>query len=225
MRTVLARSHVAAGLGLATGLSTIALVVGLAGCEKKQQEAGLPPATDWKAPSPGTGAPAADPHAGLDMGKDPHAGLDMSGAGGNPHGGGSGVDVTTLGLPSPDRTKPVDASKFLKGAIKGTPITEPKMARGGVIFISVRKAGPDGNPVGAPIAVERLTIGGWPTPFELTEANAMIGGTGFSGDVVIMARYDQDGDALSKSPGDVTGQAKATIPADKLTVVLDTVLP
>ena len=76
------------------------------------------------------------------------ASSDMSGAGGNPHGsGGSGVDVTTLGLPSPDRDKPVDASKFLKGAIKGTPITEPKMAKGGVIFVSVRKAGPDDRKV------------------------------------------------------------------------------
>jgi hypothetical protein len=99
------------------------------------------------------------------------------------------------------------------------------MARGGVIFISVRKAGPDGNPVGAPIAVERLTISGWPTPFQLTEANAMIGGTGFAGDVVVMARYDQDSDAISKQPGDVTGQVKATIPADKLEIVLDKVLP
>jgi hypothetical protein len=39
-----------------------------------------------------------------------------------------------------------------------------------------------------------------------------------------MARYDQDSDAISKQPGDVTGQVKATIPSEKLVLVLDTVL-
>ena len=53
----------------------------------------------------------------------------------------------------------------------------------------------------------------------------MPGGTGFAGDVVVTARYDQDGDALSKQPGDVSGEVKATIPADKLDLALDTVLP
>jgi hypothetical protein len=37
-------------------------------------------------------------------------------------------------------------------------------------------------------------------------------------------RYDQDGDALSKQPGDVTGQLKLKIPADHADVMLDTVL-
>jgi hypothetical protein len=212
-----------AGLGL-----VLAGTLVLGGCDKKQN-GGLPPATDWKAPAPeqaGAGVAGArgpgDPHAGLGGAADPHAGLDMSGAHG---GGGSGVDVTALGLPAPDPTRKIDSSKYVKGTIKGTPITEPKMASGGVIFISVRKAGPDGNPSGAPIAVERLDVGKFPLSFELTEANAMIGGTGFAGDVVVMARYDQDSDAISKQPGDVTGMVKATIPADKLTLVLDTVLP
>jgi hypothetical protein len=213
MRKALALPHTAA-----LGLSIVALL-GLPGCDKKQEASGLPPATDWKAPQPGAeGAAAAkDPHAG--MGNDPHAGLDMSAGG-----GGSGVDVQKLGLPPPDTTKPVDASKFLKGTIKATPVTEPKIAKGGVIFLSVRKPGPDGKPSGAPIAVERLTADSWPVSFSLTEANAMIGGTAFSGEVFVMARYDQDSDAISKQPGDVTGQVKATIPSEKLVLVLDTVL-
>jgi hypothetical protein len=230
-----------------------ALALGLSGCEKKKSAEGLPPATDWQAPAPvATGEEApANPHAGMGIdpqgGADPHAGIDMSGAGGDPHAGvdmragsphagidmsadsphgdGAGVDVSKMGLPSPDPSRPVDASKFLKGVLKASPLTQAKMKPGGVIFISVRRAGPDGAPSGAPIAVERLTVGSWPVPFELTEANAMIGGTGFTGPVVVMARYDQDSDALSKQPGDVTGMVKASIPADKLTIALDTVLP
>jgi hypothetical protein len=230
MRTVLA------GHGLVLAGTLVLGAIGGIGCDKKEAGGGLPPATDWKAPAPeqaGAGSAGAkgpgDPHAGRGGAADPHAGLDMGAAGGNPHGaggaGGSGVDVTALGLPAPDPDRKIDTSKYVKGTIKGTPITEPKMRAGGVIFLSVRKAGPDGKPSGAPIAVERLAVGAFPQTFELTEANAMIGGTGFTGDVVVMARYDQDSDAISKQPGDITGMVKATIPADKLTLVLDTVLP
>jgi len=149
--------------------------------------------------------------------ENPHAG--------NPHAGGGGVDVTQLGLPSPDPSRSIDASKRLKGRLRVSPETAAKMKPGGVIFLSVRKPDASGQPSGAPIAVARLDVGTWPLPFELTEANAMIRGTAFSGDVVVMARYDQDSDALSKQPGDVTGMVKTKIPADGLDLVLDTVLP
>ena len=82
-----------------------------------------------------------------------------------------------------------------------------------------------GNPSGAPIAVDRLVSSGqWPIPFKLTEAEAMIGGTGFAGDVVVTARYDQDSDAMSKQPGDITGKAPATIPTAGVKLLLDTPL-
>jgi hypothetical protein len=40
-----------------------------------------------------------------------------------------------------------------------------------------------------------------------------------------MARYDQDSDAMSKQPGDVTGQLRVKIPAVNVKLALDTVLP
>jgi hypothetical protein len=40
-----------------------------------------------------------------------------------------------------------------------------------------------------------------------------------------MARYDQDADAISKQPGDVTGQIRVKIPAENVKLSLDTVLP
>ncbi|MGE3767954.1 MAG: hypothetical protein AB7L94_37220, partial [Kofleriaceae bacterium] len=60
--------------------------------------------------------------------------------------------------------------------------------------------------------------------FSLTEAQAMVGGTELVGDVVVTARYDQDSDAISKQPGDITGSTRVTLPADNVTVVLDTIL-
>lgn len=221
----------------------IAACAALAACDKKSTS-GLPPAESWKAPDPSggmTGPAAANPHGG---GGDPHAGVPGApplggGGGADPHagvpgapplggtGGGGGVDVAQLGLPPPDPNKPVDPSKFLEGTIALGPAHASRVPAGSAIFLAVRKVDPaSGQGAGAPIAVEKLVATGtWPLAFKLTEAQAMIGGTGFSGDVVVAARFDQDSDAMSKQPGDITGQVRATIPAKGLTITLDTVLP
>ena len=95
----------------------------------------------------------------------------------------------------------------------------------GPVFVMIRGAGADGQPTGSPLAVEKLLWSGNTLAFELTEANAMSDGTELRGDIVVMARYDQDSDAISKQPGDVTGQVRAKVPADKVELTLDTVLP
>ena len=53
----------------------------------------------------------------------------------------------------------------------------------------------------------------------------MVSGTKLHGKVVVTARVDKDGDAISKNPGDVTGVSRAVdVPAAKVVVTLDTVL-
>ncbi len=183
-----------------------------------------------------TGAGGGDPHAGLDMGGgmggmggmgggDPHAGLDMGG--GDPHAGmgGGSIDVTQLGLAPPDPTRKIDPSRRVKGTIRVAAAAKGRVAPNGAVFVVIRRAGADGQPTGSVLAVEKLTWAGDAIPFELTEANAMSAGTELTGDVVVMARYDQDSDAISKQPGDVTGQARAKVPTDQLQLTLDTVLP
>ncbi|MEZ4359554.1 MAG: hypothetical protein R3B48_05190 [Kofleriaceae bacterium] len=158
----------------------------------------------------GATPPGANPHAGVDM-NDPHAGLDMSG----------GVDVTKMGLQGPDPTRPVDPNRYIRGVLKLSSALKGKAKPGTAVFVLARKADAGGGP---PLAVARLE---WQEdlPFELTEANQMIEGTQFSGEVVVSARYDQDSDALSKEPGDLTGEVKVTIPAKDVTLTLDTLLP
>lgn len=208
-----------------TSLSLIACAL-LVGCERKRQADGLPPAQNW---SEGAGNAAAlpamgntsatNPHAGVDM-NDPHAGVDMSGAG--------GVDVTKMGLQGPDPNRQVDPNKYVRGVIKTAGALKDKVKAGTAVFVTAKKADASGQPVaGPPLAVSRLE---WPAgaqelTFQLTEADQMIEGTQFSGDVVVAVRYDQDSDALSKQPGDLTGQLKVTIPAKDVTVTLDTMLP
>ena len=168
---------------------------------------------------------ASNPHAGLDMSSasNPHAGLDMNGDGepDNPH----GTDVTRLGLEAPDPDRPIDPSHRVAGAITVDPKAGAKLTPGTSVFLTVKRAGPDGAPSGPPLAVDKLTWTGDGMAFELTEAQAMVAGTDLSGDVVVMARYDQDSDAGTKQPGDVTGQVRVKLPAEHVKLTLDTVLP
>jgi hypothetical protein len=169
----------------------------------------------------------SDPHASLDMSGDPgdpsnpHAGLDMSQ---NPHTGG-GTDVTKLGLAAPDPDRKIDPTHRITGVISIDAKAKDRVKPGTSVFLIVKRAGPDGAPSGSPLAVDKLSWSNGGVPFELTDAQAMVAGTELVGDVVVMARYDQDSDALSKEPGDVTGQVRVKVPAENVKLSLDTILP
>jgi len=232
---------------------SLALCAAAACSKKKNESEGLPPAQNWSGDPSGMAQPAqqpnnphaaadptnphagvdpSNPHAGVDMGGDPanpHAGIDMN----NPHGGtdpanphaGMGADVSQLGLPPPDPNRPIDPSHHVKGFVKIHPKAKDRVKPGTAVFLIVKRADASGQPTGTPLAVEKLEWGAGDTvPFELTEQQAMIAGTQLTGDVVVIAHYDQDGDAISKQPGDVMGQVKVKIPADNVTLFLDDVL-
>ena len=203
--------------------ASLAVLVLLAACDRRKGGAAdMKPAEDWGAPAavdpndPHAGVPMNDPHAGMGM-ADPHAGVDM----GDPH---AGMDMTGPGgLPPPDPDRPIDPSKFVKGAIAlGGGVKAPA---GGVIFLAVRPADAAGKSAGPPLAVQLLTPSQFPMTFSVTEADAMIGGTGFSGSVLVTARFDQDQDVDTRQSGDLSGQVLGTIPAEGLTLTLDTVHP
>ncbi len=235
---------------MARSITLVTVLAALAACGSKKSE-GLPPAQEWSAdqagampPSAPQGSPhAQNPHAAA-MGdpNDPHAGVDMSAAGGmgmgdpndpnnphagvdmtNPHGAG-GVDVAKMGLPAPDPDRKLDPTHHIKGKILVHPKAKDRVTAGTAVFLIAKRAGADGTPSGPPLAVEKLTWTKDELPFELSEANAMIGGTELTGDVVITAHYDQDGDALSKQPGDILGQLRVKVPADDVKLYLDNVL-
>ena len=216
------------------------------GCSKKNPD-GLPPAQDWKGGQMGEAAATAKP--------DPHAGMNMGGGNmGGAHGGAmppghpptgdqlppghppmpndqmppghppSGPDVTQMGFSAPDPNRKVDPNRRIKGTLKVGAKAKANVKAGGAVFLIVKKADAAGNPSGPPLAVDKVLYAD-NLKFELTEANAMVAGTELVGDVVVTARFDQDSDAISKQPGDVTGQAKVKVPADNVELTLDTVLP
>lgn len=75
------------------------------------------------------------------------------------------------------------------------------MPASGVVFIIVRVSGRAG---GAPLAVKQLPAL-VPATFQVSAADSMIAGTPLVGDLDLIVRYDQDGNAFSRQPGDLEG--------------------
>ena len=73
----------------------------------------------------------------------------------------------------------------------------------GVLYVIVRVAG---RAQGPPLAVKQLA-GELPAAFRISEADAMIPGTPFVGDLDVIVRLDQDGNAFSRQDGDLEGRA------------------
>jgi hypothetical protein len=169
--------------------------------------------------NPHAGGAPANPHAGVAP-ANPHAGV----APADPHGG--SVDELPPGLEPPDPNREIDPNKYLKGKIVASKKTASKVKSGAILYLSVRPVDPKtGQVSSALLAVERIDLtGSLPVPFNLTEANAMVRGTQFAGDVQVYARVDQDGEARTKQKGDIEGAVLTRIPADKLVLTLDTIL-
>jgi len=109
----------------------------------------------------------------------------------------------------------------IRGSIELAPDLAEKVAPGSSIFVVARPA--NGR---MPLAVAKLPMPeSFPLSFELNEANVMVRGVKLEGDVEISARIDSDGEAMSKTAGDIIGAASsATVPVDGVKVLLDKVI-
>jgi hypothetical protein len=152
----------------------------------------------------------ASPHGG--MSADPHGGM-----GADPHGGG---EATT-----PGDSIQFDAKTVIKGELRLDPKVKDKVKPGDVIYLVARRP-PQGATPGPVVAVRRLEAGTFPMSFQLDSRDAMMmGGSKMEGPLVVTARVDKDGDAMTKNPGDVTGSLTLkSLPAPKAALTLDTVL-
>jgi hypothetical protein len=101
--------------------------------------------------------------------------------------------------------------------IEGTLLLPSAAASGVAIFIVAK-------PVtgGVPLAVAKLVYeSGGPIPFHLDDNDTLESGAKLVGDVVVTARYDQDGDAITKQPGDLVGSASVHVPAHGVSIRVD----
>jgi hypothetical protein len=58
--------------------------------------------------------------------------------------------------------------------------------------------------------LENISKDSFPMPFVVKQADAMMGAP-LAGNVTVSARIDQDGDAISKQPGDLVGEAPGVV--------------
>ena len=118
--------------------------------------------------------------------------------------------------------QPIDPTKILSGKIEIGAKVRDSVKPGDIIFLSVRQS-QDGMP-GQILAVDRFEAKAFPISFLVDGHKAMVPGTEFKGKVIISARVDKDGDAMTKNPGDVEGKIITEIPNKRVVVTLDTVL-
>lgn len=91
-----------------------------------------------------------------------------------------------------------------------------KVPSGAWVFVSARPL--NGGP---PLAVARFNYSQSPFRFSLTSANKMLADTKFEGMVELSIRIDQDGDPLSRTPGDLFGQTTVRVGAQNLRLKID----
>jgi hypothetical protein len=200
-------------------------------CDQKKQAAapassGMPPLNEPSAPANPGDRPVHEPSAGM-----PAAG-DTGGlpAGHPPIGGGAGGSMGGAAAPSGAFAGSTPGGEFnpktvLEGVIKLDGKVKDKVATGDTVFVVARKYEEGATGPGTPLAVRKLTVDKFPLKFSMDSRDAMFAGTQLAGKVVVTVRVDKDGDAMTKNPGDVTGQSKPVEPPKKDVVVsLDTVL-
>ena len=205
----------------------------LVACNKKQEAAppppsGIPPlesAGDRRAATRRPPDPRAD--RGRRRQRRAAAGSSAAAAGPSEHGrrwaaadGGGAMGGSAGGAPSGAfaGTTPggnFDPKTVLSGVIKADAKVKGKIAPGDVIFVVARKYEEGATGAGTPLAVQKLTVDTFPLKFSLDSRDAMLAGTTIAGKVVVTARVDKDGDAITKNPGDVTGQSKPIEPPQK----------
>ena len=117
------------------------------------------------------------------------------------------------------------AAETSDAPITGTVALAPELAgktpAGAVLFIIARSG------AGPPLAVKRVSDPRFPLPFAIGPDDRMIQTMPFAGPLALSARIDSDGNATSRSPGDVMGAARGGPVAPGATgvaIVLDTPL-
>ncbi|MBW2267999.1 MAG: hypothetical protein JRH16_05450 [Deltaproteobacteria bacterium] len=97
---------------------------------------------------------------------------------------------------------PSSEASPIRGVIRVADGLQERVGSGGVLFLMAR-SGSDGPP----LAVQRIAQPGFPLEFALGPEHRMIQTLPFAGELRLTARLDSDGDAGSRTPGDLQGKA------------------
>lgn len=109
----------------------------------------------------------------------------------------------------------------VSGVVRLAPELAGRVPANGVLFIVARRGG-----AGPPLAVKRIESPTFPLAFELGPDDRMIQAMPFAGPLQLTARVDGDGNATTRTPGDLQGAAPAPVDpgATNVEIVLGEVL-
>jgi cytochrome c-type biogenesis protein CcmH len=109
----------------------------------------------------------------------------------------------------------------IRGTVTIAPALVERAPKGAVLFVIARH-----NSAGPPTAVKRIVNPTFPLEFELGPEDRMIQAMPWSGPLQLTARLDGDGNATTRSPGDLQGAAPTPAsPGDAgVRIVLDEAL-
>ncbi len=97
------------------------------------------------------------------------------------------------------------AAAPVSGTITLAPDVEAKVPPGAILFLIARGAAAGGPP----LAVKRIESPTFPLDFTLGPDDRMIQAMPFVGPLQLSARLDADGNAMTRQPGDLQGEAPA----------------
>ena len=106
----------------------------------------------------------------------------------------------------------------IRGTLRLAPELQAAQPAGAVLFLIARSDMP-----GPPLAVKRIEAPRFPLDFEIGPDDRMIKSRPFVGPLHLTARLDADGNATSRTPGDLQGVAKSDVSpgASGVELVLD----
>ncbi len=109
----------------------------------------------------------------------------------------------------------------LAGSIRVSDELAERVPQGAVLFLIARSGG--GGP---PTAVRRIPGPSFPLDFEIGPDDRMLDAMPFVGPFQLTARIDADGNAMTKNPGDLQGEAAGSFApgAEGIEIVIDEVL-
>ena len=135
--------------------------------------------------------------------------------------GGSPSASTKAPTPSPAAAT---SGEQISGKITVDPKLNSSIDPNAALFIIARPAGGAGGP---PLAVKKIDRPTFPLSYSLSQENVMMQGMPFTGKINITARLDKDGNAVTRGPGDLSGDYKknpVAVGTKDVDVVLDQVM-
>ncbi len=117
-------------------------------------------------------------------------------------GGGASVRGGPPAAPGADTS----SAEPVRGRVSVAPELAGRVPRDAVLFVIARRG--EGGP---PLAVKRVASPTFPLDFELGPQDRMIQAVPFVGPLRLMARLDSDGNAATRTAGDLQGSSEAAV--------------